>query len=43
MEKCERCKKRFDTPLKLYIHLVEKHEVTDDEARRISWPKGALL
>ena len=43
MEKCAQCKKSFETPLKLYVHLVEKHQLSEEDARKASWPKGALL
>lgn len=43
MEKCTVCKKNFDSPVKLYAHLVEKHEMAPEEARLVAWPKGAAL
>ncbi|MCL5253934.1 MAG: hypothetical protein M1351_07610 [Candidatus Thermoplasmatota archaeon] len=43
MGKCDLCKKNFDTPLKLYVHLVEKHGFSENDARLAAWPKGAQL
>ncbi|MBX8631453.1 MAG: hypothetical protein J9259_02875 [Thermoplasmata archaeon YP2-bin.285] len=43
VEKCERCRKTLESPIKLYVHLIEKHGFTEEEARLAAWPKGALL
>ncbi len=43
MEKCSVCKKNMGSPLKLYVHLVEKHGKSEEEARLAAWPKGAVL
>ena len=43
MEKCPTCKKNFETPIRLYAHLVEKHGMSAEEARLTAWPKGAVL
>ncbi len=43
MDKCSVCKKNFDSPIRLYAHLIEKHGMSEAEARLAAWPKGAVL